>query len=203
MAAANGKKGFRLRFELSLSGLLGVVVVCFCIFLWMFLLGLWAGQTGLISGKSFSSLPAIPAAAKIGAAGNKVMEAPEVQPEEPESYPAPAEPAANPEPTPETPASAVTPEPAAAPGEESAYYALQIGAFRDSRYVEEALRKWRAKGYEPFALPPVGADAHLVKVYLGRFSEVVTARKEAERLAKQEGIAPVISLIPAGPAKRP
>lgn len=201
MAAANGKKGFRLRFELSLSGLLGVVVVCFCIFLWMFLLGLWAGQTGLISGKSFSSQPAIPAA-KIGAAGNKVMEAPELAPE-PESFPAPAEPDSNPEPASETPDEVVAPEPAAAPPEESAYYTLQIGAFRDSRYVEEALRKWRAKGYEPFALPPVGADAHLTKVYLGRFSEVATARKEAERLAKQEGISPVVTLIPAGPAKRP
>ncbi|HSH12433.1 MAG TPA: SPOR domain-containing protein [Desulfurivibrionaceae bacterium] len=196
MAAANGKKGFRLRFELSLSGLLGVMVVCFCIFLWMFLLGLWAGQTGLISGKSFSSRPAIPAAAKIGAAVNKVMETPELSP-------VPAEPASIPEPNSEPPGE-VAPESAAAPlVEESAYYALQIGAFRDSRYVEEALRKWRAKGYEPFALPPGGADAHLTKVYLGRFPEVAAARKEAERLAKQEGIAPVVSLIPAGSAKRP
>ena len=130
------------------------------------------------------------------------MEAPELAPE-PESAPAPAESAANPEPASEAPAAVVAPEPAAAPPEESAYYALQIGAFRDSRYVEEALQKWRAKGYEPFALPPVGADEHLTKVYLGRFSEVATARKEAARLAKQEGIAPVVSLIPAGPAKRP
>lgn len=26
----------------------GLVVVCFCLFLWMFLLGLWAGQTILL-----------------------------------------------------------------------------------------------------------------------------------------------------------
>lgn len=210
MAAAHGKKGFTIRFELSLPGLLGVGVVCFCIFLWMFLLGLWAGQTGMISGMSFTTQPAIPAAAKIGTARHKVMEAPEVA-VEPESFPAPAEPASTPastpeptpEPTPGAPAAGVTPETAVAPGEDSAYYALQIGAFRDSRYVEEALRKWRAKGYKPFARPPVGANEHLTKVYLGRFQEADAARKEAERLAKQEGIAPVVVVIPAAPAKRP
>jgi hypothetical protein len=26
----------------------GLVVVCFCLFLWMFLLGIWAGQTILL-----------------------------------------------------------------------------------------------------------------------------------------------------------
>lgn len=30
-------------------GLIGIGVVCFCIFLWMFLLGIWAGQTVLVS----------------------------------------------------------------------------------------------------------------------------------------------------------
>jgi hypothetical protein len=28
--------------------MLGLVVVCFCLFLWMFLLGVWAGQTILL-----------------------------------------------------------------------------------------------------------------------------------------------------------
>lgn len=198
MAAANGKKGYRFRFELSISGLLVVVVVCFCIFLWMFLLGLWAGQAGLISGMSFTAQPAIPAAAKLAAPRGKVAEVPEEALE-----PAPAEPVSTPEPTPAAPAAVVALETAAAPVEESAYYALQIGAFRDSRYVEEALQKWRARGYEPFARPPVGADEHLIKVYLGRFPEADVARKEAERLAKHEGIAPVVVVIPAGPAKRP
>ena len=36
------------RFQLSLPGIAGVGVVCFCLFLWMFLLGIWAGQTFLL-----------------------------------------------------------------------------------------------------------------------------------------------------------
>ncbi len=31
--------------QLGLSGIIGIGVVVFCLFLWMFLLGIWAGQT--------------------------------------------------------------------------------------------------------------------------------------------------------------
>ena len=51
MAAIKRKKGFNIKFNLTVTGLLGVGVVCFCIFLWMFLLGIWAGQTVLTAGK--------------------------------------------------------------------------------------------------------------------------------------------------------
>ena len=50
MARARRKKKKSIKFELSVWGLLGVATVCFCIFLWMFLLGVWAGQTILLSG---------------------------------------------------------------------------------------------------------------------------------------------------------
>lgn len=50
--AAKKKSGRSLkksyRFQLSLPGIAGVAVVCFCLFLWMFLLGIWAGQTFLL-----------------------------------------------------------------------------------------------------------------------------------------------------------
>jgi len=36
------------RIELGWKGMFGLVVVCFCLFLWMFLLGMWAGQTILL-----------------------------------------------------------------------------------------------------------------------------------------------------------
>lgn len=36
------------RFQLTLPGIAGISVVCFCLFLWMFLLGIWAGQTFLL-----------------------------------------------------------------------------------------------------------------------------------------------------------
>lgn len=64
MAAAKKKRkaGKTYRFQLSLSGILGIAVVCFCLFMWMFLLGIWAGQTILLP------------AAKPPAAGSKVRE---------------------------------------------------------------------------------------------------------------------------------
>ncbi len=44
-AARRGKKRVVVRLELGWGGLFSLVVVAFCIFLWMFLLGIWAGQT--------------------------------------------------------------------------------------------------------------------------------------------------------------
>ncbi|WP_319588622.1 hypothetical protein [uncultured Desulfobulbus sp.] len=41
-------KNKRFRIELGWRGMFGLVVVCFCLFLWMFLLGIWAGQTILL-----------------------------------------------------------------------------------------------------------------------------------------------------------
>jgi hypothetical protein len=37
-----------VKFELTFSGIAGIGVVCFCIFLWMFLLGVWTGQSLLL-----------------------------------------------------------------------------------------------------------------------------------------------------------
>ena len=35
----------KVKFQLTRSGIAGIGVVCFCIFLWMFLIGVWAGQS--------------------------------------------------------------------------------------------------------------------------------------------------------------
>jgi len=48
MARRKSKKKKKIKFELSLGGILGIGAVLFCIFLWMFLLGIWTGQTVLL-----------------------------------------------------------------------------------------------------------------------------------------------------------
>jgi hypothetical protein len=48
VARSRKKKKKTIKFELTLGGLLGVGAVLFCIFLWMFLIGIWAGQTILL-----------------------------------------------------------------------------------------------------------------------------------------------------------
>ena len=49
MAARRKPAPKKIKFELTRSGIAGIGVVCFCIFLWMFLLGVWAGQSLLMS----------------------------------------------------------------------------------------------------------------------------------------------------------
>lgn len=43
--AARKRRPAKVKFELTRSGIGGIAIVCFCIFLWMFLLGVWAGQS--------------------------------------------------------------------------------------------------------------------------------------------------------------
>ena len=46
MAVARRNRGKRkLKFELSLGAIGGIAVVVCCLFLWMFLFGVWAGQS--------------------------------------------------------------------------------------------------------------------------------------------------------------
>ncbi len=35
----------KIKFELSRTGIGGIAIVCFCLFLWMFIFGVWAGQS--------------------------------------------------------------------------------------------------------------------------------------------------------------
>jgi hypothetical protein len=46
MAPRKRKKPVKkVKFQLTRSGIAGIGIVCFCIFLWMFLIGVWAGQS--------------------------------------------------------------------------------------------------------------------------------------------------------------
>lgn len=39
------KKVTKVKFELAKGSIAGIAVVCFCLFLWMFLAGIWTGQS--------------------------------------------------------------------------------------------------------------------------------------------------------------
>lgn len=45
MAERKKRINKKIKFEVSRSGIGGIAIVCFCIFLWMFLFGLWTGQS--------------------------------------------------------------------------------------------------------------------------------------------------------------
>lgn len=46
------KKPVKMKFELSKGSVAGIAVVLSCVFLWMFLLGVWAGKTILFPERS-------------------------------------------------------------------------------------------------------------------------------------------------------
>lgn len=48
MATRRKTKAKKLKFELTRGSVGGIAVVVFCLFLWMFLLGVWAGQSLLV-----------------------------------------------------------------------------------------------------------------------------------------------------------
>ncbi|PID77270.1 MAG: hypothetical protein CSB24_02215 [Deltaproteobacteria bacterium] len=45
--AAGSRSVKKIRFELTRSSIGGIAVICFCLFLWMFLIGVWIGQSVL------------------------------------------------------------------------------------------------------------------------------------------------------------
>lgn len=69
--------------QLGLSGIAGIGVVVFCLFLWMFLLGIWAGQTILYPPPTSNP----PAAAS--ASGSRADRSAEIRSTAPELRPLP------------------------------------------------------------------------------------------------------------------
>lgn len=48
MAVRRKPQAKKLKFELTKSAVAGIAVIIFCLFLWMFLIGVWAGQSLLL-----------------------------------------------------------------------------------------------------------------------------------------------------------
>jgi cell division septation protein DedD len=203
MTVGNRKKKFSIKFELTPAGLLGVGVVCFCIFLWMFLLGVWAGQTVLSS-----------SGYRIADHGKGEPESRlEVAPDKGEVPPEPAPMTKTPAPMAKAENEAVPPPaaegktastPAALAGaNDASYFTVQVGAYRDAAYADQALKEWRTKGYQAFSRPPEGQDDKYTRVYVGRFEEVAEARKQAESVERNEKIKPFIATIPSDSGDKP
>ena len=53
--AVRKRRPVKVKFELTRSSIGGIAIVCFCIFLWMFLLGVWAGQSLLRPSKPLAA----------------------------------------------------------------------------------------------------------------------------------------------------
>jgi cell division septation protein DedD len=180
--------GFVVRFELGLLGMFTLTVVTGCLFFWMFIIGIWAGQTILQpnSGEEKSSL------AKLAGA---------LRPTDP----ALVEPVASPEQK-ENTASDAGAVPEAAPAAdaetewaeaEPSFFALQVAAVRDQERAREEVAQWRGRGYEAFSVPPEDQDDPFIRIYVGKFDKLADANQLIAKLEKEEKIKAYIALLPA------
>ncbi len=55
-AASSRKKPVKIKFELTRGAVFGAAVIGFCLFLWMFLIGVWTGQSILSPHPAVKSL---------------------------------------------------------------------------------------------------------------------------------------------------
>ncbi len=155
-----------LRVELSGAGLLGVVVVLFCIFVWMFIFGVWTGQA-LLADASLAK--------RAAALLDRGREEPPTAPAD--SHAAPA-------------AVRQQTEPAATKkAAKKSYFAIQVAAFKRENLARQEVARWRARGYDAFYLRPRGPETSFHPVLVGRFvsmdkANLLASRIEADRHGK-------------------
>jgi len=176
MARRVRKEPKRFRIELGWGGLVGLAFFCFCLFLWMFLLGIWAGQA-VLTPETFFQLGGSGAAVTA-----RVPSAAEERPkrEVDKDVDRPTE-----------------PEGQSNEAHVSSAFSLQVGAFRDASHAARALEEWRTKGYDAFIQSAAEGGDGLTRVFVGRFENLSDANDLATRLEGQEGVSAYITLLPA------
>ncbi len=182
MARQRKKKKFLVRFELGLFGLFSLMVVCFCIFLWMFILGIWAGQTVLAPDGSGS--------ATLGQLAESFFDAPTASSEQSAQV------------RDEKAVSMAAPKAEKGGGEkwtesEPSFFSLQVAAFRDPNRAARSVKEWRGKGYDAFSQPPEDSGDVFTRVFVGKFAKLADANILVSQLEEKEKVKSYISLVPA------
>ncbi len=186
MAAKKRKKKKKLiRFELSIAGFSGLAVVCFCVFLWMFLFGVWAGQTILLpsSGEVVKDKLSH-ASGKNGRSGTNMFDRHE--PSLGVSVPKVAR--------------SITQKKGAQYSSDdvkSSFFSLQVDSIDDMAQAREAVLRWQARGHDAFLLEPAAERESYWRIFVGRFVNLTDANSQAALLEKEEGVKVYITLLPA------
>lgn len=183
MVARKGKKKKRISFEMGLGGLLGLTVVCLCALLWMFFLGVWAGQTILLPTVGDEGATGWPEAMTTPGKTEAQVEAATVLTSQGKKQPATAQ------------AQAGDPGPS--------FFSLQVESLTDSGEAEKAVLNWQARGHPAFLLAPSGEHEPFWRVFVGRFASLAEANSQAAALEKKENVKVYITLLPAAVAPLP
>ena len=176
------KKKWALRFELGLGGLLTAVTVSGCIFLWMFLLGIWAGQSVLQGGRGGDGLPGLRSAAP-GATGgpSKVLSKTAKQPAA------------------ESGTIQRDGEPEMA---ENSFFALQVGVFDGKRQAVRKVLAWRVNNDGVFFTEPHGKEEKY-RVFIGKFETLSRANEQARKIQPQSEEPVFIALVQEAEVREP
>ncbi len=190
MAAHQRKKKKKpsIRLELTWGGLAGLGVVSFCIFLWMFLLGIWAGQTVLHTSDMTNnaslteSLSGIWQPRSNGSPDNAQQQfgfaenGNDVRESQKEEWLA----------------------------AEQSYFSLQVASFRDRDIAQEFVLNWRTEGHDTFLLPPEnGKNDSKWRVVVGKFEKLADANALAARFEEEDNIRAYIALLPSSKFSKP
>ncbi|OGQ97855.1 MAG: hypothetical protein A2505_02780 [Deltaproteobacteria bacterium RIFOXYD12_FULL_55_16] len=185
MNAPKEKDRFIIRFELGLLGMFSLTLVTGCIFFWMFIIGIWAGQTILkpASEEGNSSLTRI--------AGALQPETALVNPEEASGEKK----------------NMALQEPPAFEAEwaatEPSFFVLQVAAVRDQDRAQQEMAQWRSRGYDAFSVPPEDKNDPSIRIFVGKFDKLADANQLAAKLEKEEKVNVYIALLPASRLQAP
>lgn len=180
MAKSNSrrKRKFAVCFELGLGGLFGLVTIVFCVFLWMFLLGIWAGQTVLLpSGTSDTAQVLNRFASDLWRRG-KAME---------------TDSRASVQPVLEGMGKKQVQD---AEDEEPSVFSLQVASYESSEEAEQEVLSWQARGEDSFVLPPDDAE-NRYRVFIGRFENLTEANAKVDQFEDDMQVQAFITLLPA------
>ncbi len=199
------KENAFVRIELGIGGLLGLAVVSFCIFLWMYLFGVWTGQSGLQSTlASGDPREFVSAAVKMMKKDTPAAVVPAAPPE-PKAEASPVTTEASQvtaEASPVTTEAATEPSPPLPAKSEvqakddggASFFAIQVGAFREEQRALKAVLQWRVREHQAFYIKPE-ADGNFYRVLVGKFDSLAEANGLATTLEASEQNKVFISLV--------
>lgn len=172
------KRKFAICFELGLGGLLGLVTIVFCVFLWMFLLGIWAGQTVLLpSGTSDTAQALNRFASDLWARGQQGSGEARAAVEPPLHR-------------------GGKKQVLFADDDEPSVFSLQMGAFASKDEAQQEVLSWQAKGEDSFVLPPKDGE-NRYRVFVGRFENLTEANAKVDQFEDDMQVQAFITLLPA------
>ncbi len=192
MTALKQKGRFVIRFELGLLGMFSLTLVTGCIFFWMFIIGIWAGQTILQPTPGEEKSPLAKLAGALQPGNHAALEPVASSGQKKDVAPEPGAP-------PESGPAAETEWAEAEPS----FFALQVSAVRDQDRAQQDVAQWRGRGYEAFSVPPEDKDDPFIRIYVGKFDKLADANQLIAKLEKEEKVKAYIALLPASRLQAP